>query len=90
MQAVRNLVIVKPFPPNEVSAGGIYLPDTARERKSKATIVAVGRGTKARKMELAVGDIVYHVKGCGDEIEENGEKYYVMNDTDCIAKEVQD
>lgn len=83
MQAVLNQVVVKPCESDNVSAGGIIIPDSFKKRSSKATIVSVGRGTKKRPMIWSKGQVVHHVKDHGTEIIENGEKFYLM-DMDAI------
>lgn len=67
MQPIRNIVLVKPFPGDEISLGGIYVPDSARELSNKVTIVAVGKGTKDQPMKLKAGDIGYKMKSDGSE-----------------------
>lgn len=85
----RNIVIVKPFPANEQTASGLFIPETAQERKSKATVMAIGAGLNGKPMKLKVGQTVYHVKGGGEEIIIDDEKYYVLRDTDCLATELK-
>lgn len=83
MIALRNQVIVKPFQSDEISAGGIIVPDAFKQRSNKAKVISAGGGTKKRPMLYEEGQTVYHVKGHGTEIEKNGEKYYIM-DIDAI------
>lgn len=83
MKAIRCQVIVKPFPSDEISAGGIVVPDSFKQRSNKATIVSVGNGVKDRPMKWKEGQVVYHVKNHGTEIQKDGEKYYIM-DMDAI------
>jgi chaperonin GroES len=83
MIALRNQVIVKPFQSDEISAGGIIVPDAFKQRSNKAKVISAGSGTKKRPMLYEEGQTVYHVKGHGTEIEKNGEKYYIM-DMDAI------
>lgn len=79
MRALKNQVIVKPFESESVSAGGIIVPDSFKERSNKAKVVSVGGGTKQRTMLYAEGQVVYHVKNYGTEIIKNGEKHYIMD-----------
>lgn len=83
MKALKNQVIVKPFESENVSAGGIIVPDAFKQRSNKATVVSAGRGTKQRPMLYAEGQVVYHVKNHGTEIIKDGEKHYIM-DMDAI------
>ena len=50
MKPVRNNILTKPFPPDEISEGGILVPESARKENNKMFVIAVGRGTKERKM----------------------------------------
>lgn len=83
MIALKNQVVVKPFQSDNVSAGGIIVPDSFKQRSNKALVVSAGRGTAKRPMLYEEGQTVYHVKGHGTEIEKKGEKYYIM-DMDAI------
>ncbi len=82
---LHDRVIVKPFPPDEKSAGGIIVPDSVKQRPSKARVVAIGCGLKDRPMELKENDIVFHIKDAGTLLEYNSEEYYIMSDRDCLA-----
>ena len=82
---IRNQVLVKPFPSDEISQGGIYVPLSAREVSNKVHIVDVGNGTRDRKMFLKPGQVGYRVKDWGCEIEINGEKHFIMDMGDIIA-----
>jgi chaperonin GroES len=83
MKAVLNQVILKPFLSDIVSLGGILVPESFKERSSKALVISAGNGTKKRPMLYKEGQTVYHVKGHGMEIEKEGEKYFIM-DMDAI------
>lgn len=85
MTPIRNQVLFKPFPPDEISTGGIYVPESAREVSNKGTIVKVGRGTKERPMSLKQGDIAYRVKDWGTEVIVDGELHFLMDDSAILA-----
>lgn len=85
VQPIRNQVLVKPFKEDEVSTGGIIVPENYRKEGSRVTIVAVGNGTAKRKMKLSAGEIGFRVKDWGTPIEENGEMFYLMEDTAILA-----
>lgn len=87
MQPVRNNILTKPFPPDEVSDGGIFVPESARQENNKMRVIAVGNGTKERKMIFNPGDIVYRVKDWGTPVDIDGERYYLMDQNGIIAKE---
>ncbi len=87
MQPVRNNILTKPFPPDEISEGGILVPESARKENNKMFVIAAGRGTKERKMIFNPGDIVYRVKDWGTPIDIDGERHYIMDQNGIIAKE---
>lgn len=85
-KAIRDQIIVKPFPSDEMSEFGLIVPECFRERSNKALLVSVGEGTKKHPKKLVKGSIVFHVKDAGSEIEENGEKFYIMKSWDVLAQ----
>jgi chaperonin GroES len=85
IRPVGNRILVRPFPPDEMSTGGIIVPDSVKERSNKATVVATGGGIKDHPMRYGIGDIVFHVKGAGTEMLEEGIKYYLMMDSDILC-----
>ena len=87
MQPVRNNILTKPFAPDKISEGGILVPESARKENNKMFVIAVGRGTKERKMIFNPGDIVYRVKDWGTPIDIDGERHYIMDQNGIITKE---
>ena len=85
IQPILQNVLVKPFPPNETTAGGLFVPDSVKKPSNKVTVVAVGNGSKKRPMKLKVGDIGYRVKEWGNPIELDGELYFMMEQEAIIA-----
>ena len=69
----------------EQKVGGIIIPDTAKEKPQRGKVVAVGNGTKDEDMILKVGDEVFYGKYDGTEIENDGEKYLMMRQSDILA-----
>ena len=69
----------------EVKVGGIIIPDTAKEKPQRGKVVAVGNGTKDEEMILKVGDEVLYGKYAGTELENEGEKYLMMRQSDVLA-----
>lgn len=67
------------------TASGIIIPDSAKEKQQKGTVLAVGKGTESEKMEVMVGDIVLYGKYAGTEIEEGGKKFLILNQSDILA-----
>lgn len=85
IQPFLNRVLIKPFASDEVTGGGIYVPENVRERNNKATVISVGEGTKKNPMQFNPGDVIYHIKEAGDAIIENGEKLFLISDVDILA-----
>lgn len=85
MTTVLNKVIVSPIMGDATSLGGIIVPNSFIGRSAKALVVATGPGTKDKPMKIPNGVLCLHILGAGDEIEQGGEKYYVMNDADILA-----
>lgn len=85
IQPIREQIVVIPFAPDDVSEGGIIVPDSAKERSSKATVVATGAGTPQWPMTFKKGDVVFHVKGAGTEIQQGGTKFYLMSARDVLS-----
>lgn len=86
--AVRPLsdrVLVKPNPAEEKTAGGLFIPDTAKEKPLMGKVIAVGPGTADIAMEVKVGDTVMYGKYAGTELNYEGESYLVMKQADIIA-----
>ncbi len=87
-----NRVVVEPMEGDEqVSAGGIYIPDTAKEKPQEGTVVAVGPGRVTDEgnhvpMELAVGDTVVYSKYAGTEYKEGEIEYLVLREDDILFK----
>ena len=74
----------------EKSAGGIYIPDTAKEKPQKGTIVAAGPGRTTDdgtlvKLEVKTGDIVIYSKYAGTEYNEGGTEYLIVRESDVLA-----
>ena len=83
LQPLGDRVVVKPMPKEEVTKGGIVLPDTAKEKPQEGKIIAVGPGRmtddgKRVAMELKVGDIVVYAKYAGTEFKEGDEELIIM------------
>ena len=76
-------ILVKTEEKVEKTKGGIYIPDTAKEKPQEGKIVAVG---KLKESELKVGDTVIFESFAGNEIEVEGKKYLIMNVKDVLAK----
>ncbi|MBR3931901.1 MAG: co-chaperone GroES [Tidjanibacter sp.] len=85
VKPLSDRVLVLPNPAEEKTAGGLYIPDTAKEKPLAGKVVAVGPGTAEVKMEVAVGDTVVYGKYAGTEIHIDGEDYLIMKQADIVA-----
>lgn len=83
-EPLHDYVIVKSFPPDDVTEGGIIIPDSVKERMNKATVMAMGELLTEKTVK--VGDAVFHVKGAGTLIQHNKEDFYIMKYTDLLCK----
>ncbi len=78
-------VLIEPAPAEQKTAGGIIIPDTAKEKPQKGTVVAVGPGTIDIKLTVKVGDKVLYGKYSGTEISFEGTDYLIMKESDIYA-----
>ena len=87
-----NRIVIEPTEDDEqMSAGGIYIPDTAKEKPQEGKVVAAGPGRmtddgKRIPMELAVGDVVVYSKYAGTEYKEGDIEYLVLREDDILFK----
>ncbi|MEO5649754.1 MAG: co-chaperone GroES [Ginsengibacter sp.] len=85
-------VLIRPNAAEEKSAGGIIIPDTAKEKPQKGTVVSVGKGKYAEQtgtlipMQVKEGDVIMYGKYGGTEISINGEDYLIMRASDILIK----
>lgn len=86
IQPLSDRVLIEPTAAEEVTASGIIIPDSAKEKPLRGTILAVGNGTKDEEMILKAGDQVLFGKYAGAEIEFEGKKYLLMRQSDVLAK----
>ena len=76
---------VKPIQKEEMTKSGIFIPDTAKEKPQKGTVVAVGTGKKDEPMTVKVGDLVLYGKYAGTELTIGGTNYLIMRESDIVA-----
>lgn len=84
-------VVIKPTPKEDMSKGGIVLPDTAKEKPQEGKIIAVGPGKmsddgKRLVMEVKVGDKVVYSKYAGTEFKLDDEEVVILRESDILAK----
>jgi len=87
VRPIRDQVLIKPFPPEEMSTGGIFVAASYAEENNKAWVVAVGNGISKKPMRFEPGMIVHRVKNWGTPIEIDGVIHYLMEDTTLLASE---
>lgn len=85
IKPLSDRVLVQPTAAEEVTISGIIIPDTAKEKPLRGTVLAVGNGTKDEEMVVKEGDIVLYGKYAGTEIEVEGEKLLIMRQNDILA-----
>jgi len=93
IRPLDDRVVVQPIEAEEKTAGGIVLPDTAKEKPQRGTVLAVGPGRllesgKRSELSVIVGDEVIYGKYGGSDIEINGDEYKILRETDILAKVV--
>jgi chaperonin GroES len=91
LRPLDDRVVVSPLEAEEVTAGGIVLPDSAREKPQRGKVVAVGVGklldSGARgELSVKVGDEVIYGKYGGSEVEVDGDEYKILRESDILAK----
>jgi len=91
LRPLGDRIVVKPIEREEVTRGGIILPDTAKEKPQEGEIVAVGPGKLTDEgtritMDVKVGDEVIYAKYAGTEVEIDNEKLLIMHESDIMAK----
>lgn len=85
VKPLSDRVLIQPAPAEEVTVSGIIIPDSAKEKPLKGTVVAAGPGTKDEDMQLKAGDTVLYGKYAGTEVEIDGEKMLIMRQSDVLA-----
>ena len=91
LQPLGGRVIVEPIEQEEMTAGGIILPETAKEKPQEGKILAAGPGDrddegKRIAMEVKVGDKVLYAKYSGTEVKVDGKKLLILRESDILAK----
>jgi len=85
IKPLADRVLITPAEVEQKTAGGIIIPDTAKEKPQKGIVVAVGTGKKDEPMTVKVGDTVLYGKYSGTEIQLDGETYLIMKESDIYA-----
>ena len=90
LKPLGNRVVVEPIEEEEITTGGIVLPETAKEKPQKGTVLSVGPGErdddgKRIPLDVAVGDVVLYAKYAGTEIKVEGKKLLILRESDLLA-----
>jgi chaperonin GroES len=85
IKPLADRVIIEADQAEEKTAGGIIIPDTAKEKPQKGKVVAVGPGKKDEPLTVKVGDAVLYGKYAGTEITVDGHDYLIMRESDIVA-----
>jgi chaperonin GroES len=94
IKPLADRIVVRPIEREEMTKGGIVLPDTVKEKPQEGEVVAVGPGRlgedgKRLAMEIKVGDIVIYTKYGGTEIRVDDEELMVLRESDVLAKKTK-
>jgi chaperonin GroES len=85
IKPLADRVLVQPAAAEEKTASGLYIPDTAKEKPQRGTVVAVGNGKKDEPLTVKVGDTVLYGKYSGTELSVDGSDYLIMRESDIFA-----
>ena len=90
LKPLGNRIVVEPIEEEDITAGGIVLPETAKEKPQKGTILSAGPGDRNEKgdriaLDVTVGDVVLYAKYAGTEIKVDGKKLLILRESDVLA-----
>ncbi len=84
MKPINDRVVIKPATAEERTAGGLIIPDTAKEKPLRGEVIAVGPGKKDYTMTVKKGDTVLYGKYAGQELQYKGEDYLIVKEEDIL------
>ena len=90
LKPLGNRVVIEPLEQEEITAGGIVLPETAKEKPQQGNVLAVGPGSRDEdgkhvQMDVKVGDKVLYAKYAGTEFKVEGKKLLILRESDLLA-----
>ena len=85
IRPLADRVRIEPKEAETKTAGGLYIPDTAKEKPQQGKVVAAGPGKKDEPMEVKVGDEVLYGKYAGTEVTVDDKKYLIVKQSDILA-----
>ena len=85
LKPLADRVLVEPAQAEETTTSGIIIPDTAKEKPQKGSVVAVGAGKKDEPLTVKVSDTILYGKYAGTEITVDGKEFLIMRESDIFA-----
>jgi chaperonin GroES len=85
IKPLADRVLVEPMEAETKTASGIIIPDNAKEKPQRGTVIAAGKGTKDEPITVKVGDTVLYGKYGGTELKLEGKDYLIMRESDILA-----
>ena len=85
IKPLADRVLIEPQEAQTKTAGGIYIPDTAKEKPQQGKVIAAGPGKKDEPMEVKAGDVVLYGKYAGTEVTVEDKKYLIVKQQDNLA-----
>ncbi len=85
IQPLGDRVLIKPLAPEKITAGGIIIPDTAKEKPLMGKVIAVGKGLDDKELTVKVDDTVLYGRFVGTEINLEGTDYLIMPESEILA-----
>ncbi|ALU75629.1 MULTISPECIES: co-chaperone GroES [Tenacibaculum] len=85
IKPLADRVLIKPAAAETTTASGLIIPDNAKEKPQKGTVVAVGKGTKKEPLTVKVGDTVLYGKYAGTDLKHKEKDYLIMRESDIFA-----
>ena len=85
IKPLADRVLIEPAAAETKTASGIFIPDTAKEKPQKGTVIAVGNGKKDEPLTVKIGDSVLYGKYAGTELKLEGKDYLIMREEDILA-----
>ena len=85
VKPLADRVLVEAAAAEEKTAGGIIIPDTAKEKPMRGKVIAVGTGKKDEPITVKVGDTILYGKYAGTELQIEGKEYLIMRESDIYA-----
>ncbi len=86
IKPIGERVLIKPMKEEETTAGGIYIPETAKEKKKQGVVMEIGTSSDDNELPVQKGDLILYTGYSTEELKMNGEELLIINISDIIAK----